>query len=126
MTNYYKQLIVITTLLLLAVYQTEARNKPAERPRVLISSDIGGTRPADSKRTATASSFTVFTPNDASDHYANGVVLTAFRGQLYCMWQSSPTDEDSDDTWVAYSCSADGGLQFNKIARIQGYKGLRQ
>ncbi len=109
MTNYYKQLIVITTLLLLAVYQTEARNKPAERPRVLISSDIGGTRPADSKRTATASSFTVFTPNDASDHYANGVVLTAFRGQLYCMWQSSPTDEDSDDTWVAYSCSADGG-----------------
>ena len=52
---------------------------------------------------------TVFKASDMTDHYANGVVMTAFQGKLYCMWQSSPTDEDSDDTWVAYSISADGG-----------------
>ena len=51
----------------------------------------------------------VFTAAQTTDHYANGVVLTAFGGRLYCMWQSSPRDEDSDDTWVAYSVSADGG-----------------
>ena len=32
----------------------------------------------------------IFTANDSTDHYANGVVLTAFKGKLYCMWQSSP------------------------------------
>ena len=47
--------------------------------------------------------FTVFSPNDSTNHYANGVVLTVFKDTLYCMWQSSPTNEDSDDTWVAYS-----------------------
>ena len=44
---------------------------------------------------------TIFTATDDTDHYANGVVMTAFKGRLYCMWQSSPKDEDSDDTWVA-------------------------
>jgi len=58
---------------------------------------------------ATVETVTVFSPTDATDHYANGVVMTAFKGDLYCMWQSSPTDEDSDDTWVAYSRSQDGG-----------------
>ena len=52
---------------------------------------------------------TVFTANDSTDHYANGVVLTAFKGKLYCMWQSSPKDEDSNHTWVAYSISEDEG-----------------
>ena len=52
---------------------------------------------------------TVFTPTDSDDHYANGVVMAAFKGKLYCMWQSSPKDEDSDDTWVAYSVSEDEG-----------------
>ena len=57
--------------------------------------------------------FTVFTPTDQSDHYANGVIITDFKGVLYCMWQSSPTDEDSDDTWVAYSQSKDGGATWS-------------
>ncbi len=52
----------------------------------------------------------IFTATDLTDHYANGVVMTAFKGKLYCMWQSSPKDEDSDDTWVAYSISADEGM----------------
>ena len=52
---------------------------------------------------------TVFKAADGTDHYANGVVMTTWRGALYCMWQSSPTDEDSDDTRVVYSISRDQG-----------------
>lgn len=52
---------------------------------------------------------TIFKAEEHTDHYANGVVMTAFKGKLYCLWQSSPKDEDSDDTWVAYSVSADEG-----------------
>lgn len=58
--------------------------------------------------------YTVFTPTDSTDHYSNGVVMTAFKDVLYCMWQSSPTDEDSDDTWVAYSRSTDDGKTWSK------------
>ena len=29
----------------------------------------------------------IFTATDHTDHYANGVVMTAFKGKLYCMWQ---------------------------------------
>ena len=57
---------------------------------------------------------TIFKAGEHTDHYANGVVLTAFKGNLYCMWQSSPKDEDSDDTWVAYSVSADEGATWRK------------
>ena len=56
----------------------------------------------------------VFKAGEHTDHYANGVVMTAFKGKLYCMWQSSPKDEDSDDTWVAYSVSADEGNTWRK------------
>ena len=55
----------------------------------------------------------IFTVTDSTDHYANGVVMTAFKGKLYCMWQSSPRDEDSDDTWVAYSISTDEGMTWS-------------
>lgn len=51
---------------------------------------------------------TVFRPSDTTDHFSNGVVMTAFKGWLYCQWQSSRTDEDAQDTWVAYSRSQDG------------------
>lgn len=51
---------------------------------------------------------TVFKPDSATDHYSNGVVMTGFKGYLYCQWQSSAQDEDAQDTWVAYSRSADG------------------
>ena len=60
----------------------------------------------------------VFTASEGTDHYANGVVITAFKGKLYCMWQSSPKDEDTDDTWVAYSCSSDDGLTWIKPAAL--------
>lgn len=52
--------------------------------------------------------FTVFAPSQTSDRFSNGVVLIPFKGRLYAQWQSSARDEDSADTWVAYSVSADG------------------
>ena len=44
----------------------------------------------------------------AGQRYVNNVVLTAFRGKYYCMWQQSPRDEDTPDSFVALSVSGDG------------------
>ncbi|MBI1686201.1 sialidase family protein [Caulobacter hibisci] len=55
-----------------------------------------------------AETFTVFAPTEASDKFSNGVALIAFKHRLYAQWQSSARDEDSADTWVAYSASDDG------------------
>lgn len=52
--------------------------------------------------------FTVFAPGEDTDRFSNGVVLIPFQGRLYAQWQSSPRDEDSADTWVAYAVSEDG------------------
>ena len=38
----------------------------------------------------------------------NGVVMAAYNGTLYCMWQTSATKEDTPDTHIHYSTSADG------------------
>lgn len=40
--------------------------------------------------------------------YANNVLVTRFKGVFYCMWQSSEADEDTPDTKVLLSRSADG------------------
>lgn len=55
-----------------------------------------------------AQTFTVFAPTAETDRFSNGVVLIPFKGRLYAQWQSSARDEDSADTWVAYSVSDDG------------------
>ena len=52
--------------------------------------------------------YSIFEPVDSTNKFTNGVVMTAFKNQLYCMWQSSANDEDAADTWVAYSKSDDG------------------
>ena len=39
----------------------------------------------------------------------NGVVMAAYNGTLYCMWQTSATKEDTPDTHIHYSISTDGG-----------------
>ncbi len=57
---------------------------------------------------------TVFAPSDASDHFSNGVVMASFKDALYCMWQSSKTNEDSEDTWVAYARSTDQGKTWSE------------
>ena len=58
--------------------------------------------------------FTVFSPSDGTDHFSNGIVLAHFKDALYCMWQSSRTDEDAADTWVAYARSTDDGLTWTE------------
>lgn len=55
-----------------------------------------------------AETATIFRPGDGTDKFSNGVVLMPFKGRLYAQWQSSPRDEDSPDTWVAYASSEDG------------------
>jgi hypothetical protein len=55
-----------------------------------------------------AETITIFKPGENTDRFSNGVVLMPFKGRLYAQWQSSRTDEDSPDTWVAWSVSDDG------------------
>ena len=43
-----------------------------------------------------------------SSGYVNNVLVTAFDGRYYCMWQSSARDEDTPDTRVLLSTSPDG------------------
>jgi hypothetical protein len=66
-----------------------------------------GLKPAPGTQTVT-----LFKPgtnkNEKAGHFNNGVVLIPFKGKLYAQWQTSPKDEDSADTWVAYSTSNDG------------------
>ena len=57
---------------------------------------------------------TIFSPTDETHHYANGVVMIAFKDVLYCMWQSSQTDEDAPETCVMYSKSTDEGITWTK------------
>ena len=56
---------------------------------------------------------TIFSPTDETPHYNNAVVMAAFKGTLYCMWQSSQTDEDAPDTQLLYSYSQDEGLTWS-------------
>lgn len=51
---------------------------------------------------------TVFGPDDNDNTFNHGAVITAFNGQLIMQWQTSLRDEDSPDTHVVYSRSADG------------------
>jgi hypothetical protein len=64
---------------------------------------------------ANAETMTIFKPRAGADQFNNGVVLIPFKGRLYAQWQSSPKDEDSQDTWVAYSVS-DEGARWSKPA----------
>lgn len=61
-----------------------------------------------------AETVTVYAPDGKGDCFSNGIVMAAFKGDLYCMWQSSKKDEDASDTWVAYSRSTDGGKSWSK------------
>ena len=65
-----------------------------------------------------AKTVTIFSPSDSTHHYSNGVVMTAFKGTLYCMWQSSLTDEDAPETCVMYSRSLDEGLTWTQPEQL--------
>ncbi len=62
--------------------------------------------------------FTIYNASDTTDCYANGAVMSAYGNRLFCMWQSSAKDEDSDDTWVAYSSSDDDGRTWTLPVRL--------
>lgn len=51
---------------------------------------------------------TVFTPNDSTDKFCNGIVMTHFKDKFYCQWQSSALNEDAPETKVVFSTSEDG------------------
>lgn len=52
--------------------------------------------------------FEVFKAIKGKAQYNHGAVLFAFKGRLYCQWQSSKKDEDGPNTHVLYSQSEDG------------------
>ena len=99
----------ITTLLLLTLLSLGARGDDAPFRIVEGLFDATMKETMGLSRIDGAETVTVFSASEGTDHYANGVVMTAYKGALYCMWQSSAKDEDSDDTWVAYSRSDDEG-----------------
>jgi hypothetical protein len=51
---------------------------------------------------------TIFSPQNTDNKYNHGVVLFPFKGMLYAQWQSSPLNEDGEDTQVFYSRSKNG------------------
>jgi len=86
-------------------------NLTAQDPPFTVKADLFDENDPDSLGLEVADgteTFTVFAPVDTTDKFSNGVVMTVFKGWLYCMWQSSAQDEDAADTWVAYSRSLDG------------------
>ena len=106
-----KAKIIATILLLCSSYSTAQAQMPYIPDGVIDTTkhETVGLKPAKEVKTVT-----IFKATELSDHYANGVVLSAFKGKLYCMWQSSPKDEDSDDTRVVYSISRDDGNTWSK------------
>ena len=106
-----KAKIIATILLLCSSFATAQAQMPYIPDGVIDTTKHAtvGLKPAKEVKTVT-----IFKATELSDHYANGVVLSAFKGKLYCMWQSSPKDEDSDDTRVVYSISRDDGNTWSK------------
>ncbi len=51
---------------------------------------------------------TILVTPPEGERYVNNVLLTAFKGKYYCMWQQSARDEDTPDTHVEYARSPDG------------------
>lgn len=83
----------------------------ADDPPFTVRSDLFNQSETDSLGLKTAEgteTVTIFEPGETTDQFSNGAVMIGFKDQIYCMWQSSETDEDAQDTWVAYSRSEDG------------------
>lgn len=114
--------MILTTLIAILLILTVCPAKAEENKRipylangVIDTTDVealGLTMHSDTR------TVTIFLPSDSTHHYANGVVMTAFKGRLYCMWQSSQTDEDAPETCVMYSQSHDEGLTWTKPALL--------
>lgn len=102
----------LALMLMLCVVNLHAQNSPFTVSAALF--DPTNTATLGLEPASGTEIVTVFAPCDSTDHFSNGVVLAAFKGNLYCMWQSSHTDEDAADTWVAYSRSTDEGKTWSR------------
>lgn len=55
-----------------------------------------------------AETFNVFLASEDTPKFVNHPQIIAFKGKLYCTWQTTPTHEDSTDSIAVYSYSEDG------------------
>ncbi len=105
-SNIFITILGITALLFTSCKEEKASRIPFEVKTSMFDqnqkNDLGMKTPKGLE------TFTIFKPTDSTDQFSNGAVMIAFKDQLYCQWQSSAKDEDSEDTWVAYSSSTDG------------------
>ena len=93
----------------LALFGAAAKAQSPDAPYTVASGVFDAQKPdLGLVRAAGTQTARIFTPRDDTDKFSNGVVLIPFAGRLYAQWQSSPVDEDSADTWVAYAVSDDG------------------
>lgn len=110
--NYYKQMLAAVWLTVLVPYNAQADNPPFTVAEGLFDSSQKETMGLE--YAPGAETITVWAAKDDGPHYANGVVMTAFKGSLYCMWQTSAKDEDAQDTYVAYALSSDNGKTWSE------------
>lgn len=100
---------LLAALALRASWSGEVRAQDAAPPFTVAPGLFDESRPdLGLERAPGAETVTIFKPVDGADKFSNGVVLMPFKGKLFAQWQSSPRDEDSPDTWVAYARSDDG------------------
>ena len=97
MKQHYHRVLAVTALMVMLRMEMMAQALPYIAEGVIDTTDTQslGLAKSDAVRT-----ICVFSPTYADNHYANGVVLTAFKNALYCMWQSSKKDEDAPETCV--------------------------
>ena len=109
----YSLLLIITACLPLVLQADNDSLRPRLAEGVI---DTLNHETAGLPKAAGVTTVTIFKPTDQSRHYSNAVAMTAFKDALYCMWQSSQTDEDAPDTRLVYSRSDDEGLTWSEPA----------
>ncbi|MGC4092950.1 MAG: exo-alpha-sialidase [Polyangiaceae bacterium] len=123
--HWFRRLLVLTACVGCAAPAKVPSSEAA--PFVVLPGLFDQQKPSDLGLAAASDTETILIHglSEGGDHYVNGVVLTWFKGFLYAQWQSSTVDEDSADTWVAYSRSSDGKHWSTPLALARGENGPR-
>ena len=95
--------LAIPLLLLTSLSCSRVAELPTAREGLF---NLGDTLTLGLPRLAEAERICVYRSD--GEGYVNNVLLSKFRGVYYCMWQSSPRDEDSPDTHVMFATSPNG------------------
>ena len=111
MNQDFHRVLAVTALMVMLRMEMIAQTLPYIAEGIIDTTDTQSLGLAESDAVR---AICVFSPTDADNHYANGVVLTAFKDVLYCMWQSSRINEDAPETCVVYSHSTDDGMTWTK------------